>query len=94
MYQYKIAKKEDLCMRNERKIKGHFFLTHFAIVIPILLTSFIATYFISYEASRQNKKMLYQQIDNFAEGFAEIYLLQIKQPGLQIFSCERHTILI
>ena len=60
-------------MRNEKKIKGHFFLTHFAIVIPVLLTSFIATYFISYEASRQNKKMLYQQIDNFAEGFAEIY---------------------
>lgn len=60
-------------MRNERKIKGHFFLTHFAIVIPILLTSFIATYFISYEALRQNKKMLYQQIDNFAEGFAEMY---------------------
>ncbi|HJA93118.1 MAG TPA: AraC family transcriptional regulator [Candidatus Eisenbergiella merdipullorum] len=55
-------------MHKERKQIIRFFFSHFAIVIPLLLTSILATNVISYEIlKRENELSLYQLEDTKAE---------------------------
>lgn len=83
-------------MRDEKKVKVRFFLTHFAIIIPILIASFLITYVISYETLKQNHKNISRQLDSFAENLLDMYS-EYKGKGLLLagkpeLSAEKMTV--
>ncbi len=60
--------------QDQRKVKIHFFLSHFMIVIPLVLASFLTTLVISHETQRQNEEVFNQQFTKFVSEFTKVWL--------------------